>query len=218
MWWVLGGVLVVAAVGGFLFSRSSSPTENAKVVRPVSAVGPNGGVLVGDANAPVTITEFGDFQCPVCRELQQLWEPTVAQLIQQGKVKFEFVGLEYLDQGTTESLRSAAAGVCAADANKFIDYYNALYDGQSGTENSGFLTDDQLVTFGKTAGITDPTFASCVRSGRYKGWVTKNTDAASQRGVTGTPTVLLNGKVISNSVAADPQRLTDAVNQAAGQG
>jgi protein-disulfide isomerase len=57
-----------------------------------------------------------------------------------------------------------------------------------------------------------------VRSGKYKGWVTKNTDAASQRGVTGTPTVLLNGKVISNSVASDPQSLTDAVNQAAGQG
>jgi protein-disulfide isomerase len=48
--------------------------------------------------------------------------------------------------------------------------------------------------------------------------VTKTTDAASQRGVTGTPTVLVNDKVISNAVAADPARLTDAVNQAAGQG
>jgi protein-disulfide isomerase len=218
MWWVLGGVLAVAAVAGFLFSRSSSPTETAKVVKPASAVGPNGGVLVGDATAPVTITEFGDFQCPVCRELQQLWEPTLQSLIQQGKVKFEFVGLQFLDQGTTESLRSAAAGVCAADANKFIDFYNALYDGQARGENSGFLTNDQLVKFGTSVGITDPAFARCVRSGKYAGWVTKNTDTTSQRGVTSTPTVLLNGKQISNSVAADPQSLTDAVNQAAGQG
>jgi protein-disulfide isomerase len=218
MWWVLGGVLAVAAVGGFFLSRSSSAAEHAKVVKPASAVGPNRGVLVGDPNAPVTITEYGDFQCPVCRELHQLWQPTLEQLIQQGKVKFEFVGLEYLDQGTTESLRSAAAGVCAADAEKFTDYYNALYDGQARSENSGFLTNDQLVKFGTSAGITDPAFASCVRSGKYTGWVTRNTEAASQRGVTGTPTVLLNDKVISNSVAADPQRLTDAVNQAAGQG
>jgi protein-disulfide isomerase len=218
MWWVLGGVVVAAIVVGVLVQQSRSSTEHAKVVRPASAVGPNGGVLVGDANAPVTITEFGDFQCPVCRELHQLWEPTLEQLIQQGKVKFEFVGLEYLDQGTTESLRSAAGGVCAADANKFIDYYNALYDGQSPTENSGFLTDDQLLKFGQSAGIADSGFAQCVRSGKYKGLVTQNTDAASQRGVTGTPTVLLNGKEISNSVASDPQRLTDAVNQAAGQG
>jgi protein-disulfide isomerase len=218
MWWVLGGVLVVAVVAGFLFNRSSSTAENAKVVKPASAVGPNGGVLVGDPSAPVTITEFGDFQCPVCRELQQLWEPTLAQLIQQGKVKFEFVGLQFLDQGTTESLRSAGAGVCAADANKFLDFYNALYDGQSGEENSGFLTNDQLLKFGRSVGLTDPTFTNCVKAGRYTGLIAKNTDATTGRGITSTPTVLLNGKPISNSVAADPQRLTDAVNQAAGQG
>ena len=194
MWWVLGGVLVVAVVAGFLFNRSSSTAENAKVVKPASAVGPNGGVLVGDPSAPVTITEFGDFQCPVCRELQQLWEPTLAQLIQQGKVKFEFVGLQ------------------------FLDFYNALYDGQSREENSGFLTNDQLLKFGRSVGLTDSTFTNCVKSGRYTGLIAKNTDATTGRGITTTPTVLLNGKQISNSVAADPQRLTDAVNQAGGQG
>ena len=90
--------------------------------------------------------------------------------------------------------------------------------GWSRSENSGFLTDDQLLAFGQSAGVGDSGFTQCVRSGKYNGWVTKNTDAASQRGVTGTPTVLLNGKVISNSGASDPQSLTDAVNQAAGQG
>lgn len=218
MWWVVGAVIVAAVVVGVLVQRTRSGAEQAKVTHPASAVGPHGGAVVGDANAPVTITEYGDFQCPVCGELHQLWEPTLEQLIQQGKVKFEFVGLEYLDRGTTESLRSASAAVCAADAGKFLDYYNAIYNGQSRTENSGFLTNGQLQNFGRSVGITDPAFARCVSSGRYTGWVTKNTDAASQRGVTGTPTVLANGKVISNSVAADPARLTDAVNQAAGQG
>jgi protein-disulfide isomerase len=217
MWWAVGGVIVAAVVIGVLVQQSRSTTANAKVVKPASAVGPNGGVLVGDPNAPVTITEFGDFQCPVCRELQQLWEPTLQQLIQQGSVKFEFVGLQFLDQGTTESLRSAAAGVCAADANKFLDYYTALYNGQSREENSGFLTNAQLEKFGRSAGIEDSAFDRCVSSGRYIGWVGKNTDATTQRGITSTPTVLLNGKAINNSVAADPQRLTDAVNQAAGQ-
>jgi protein-disulfide isomerase len=218
MWWVVGAVIVVAVVVGVLVQRSRSATEQATVTHPTTAVGPHGGVLVGDNNAPVTITEYGDFQCPVCGELHQLWEPTLEQLIQQGKAKFEFVGLQYLDRGTTESLRSAAATVCAADAGKFLDYYNALYNGQSRMENSGFLTNEQLLSFGSSVGITDPAFARCVSSSRFTGWVTKNTDAASQRGVTSTPTVLANGKVISNSVAADPARLTDAVTQAAGQG
>ena len=203
----------MAVVSGFLWNRSQSDTEQATVTRPASAVGPNGGALVGDANAPVTITEFGDFQCPVCGELHQLWEPTLEQLIQQGKVKFEFVGLEFLDQGTTESLRSAAAAVCAADAGKFTEYYNALYNQQSRTENSGFLTNDRLQRFGSEVGITDPAFARCVSSGRFSGWVTKNTDTTSQKGITTTPTVLVNGKTISNSVAADPDRLTALVDQ-----
>ena len=212
-WWVVGAVIVAAVVVGVLVQRSRSATEQATVTRPASAVGPNGGVLVGDKNAPVTITEFGDFQCPVCGELHQLWEPTLEQLVQQGKVKFEFVGLEFLDRGTTESLRSAAAAVCAADAGKFTDYYNALYNQQSRTENSGFLTNDRLQRFGSEVGITDPAFARCVSSGRFTGWVTKNTDTTSQKGVTGTPTVLVNGKTISNAVAADPERLTALVDQ-----
>jgi protein-disulfide isomerase len=216
MWWVVGAVIVAAVVVGVLVQRSRSASEHATVTHPTGAVGPHGGVLVGDTHAPVTITEYGDFQCPVCGELHQLWEPTLEQLIQQGKVKFEFVGLEYLDRGTTESLRSAAAAVCAADAGKFLDYYNALYNGQARTENSGFLTNEQLLSFGSSVGITDPAFARCVSSGRFTGWVTKNTDAASQRGVTGTPTVLVNGKVINNADAADPGRLTALVGQAGG--
>lgn len=216
MWWVVGAVIVAAVVVGVLVQRGRSATEQATVTHPASTVGPHGGVLVGDKNAPVTITEYGDFQCPVCGQLHRLWEPTLEQLIQQGKVKFEFVGLEYLDQGTTESLRSAAAGTCAADAGKFLEYYNALYDQQSPTENSGFLTNGRLQSIGSGAGIADPAFARCVSAGRYDGWVRKNTDAASQRGVTGTPTVLVNNKVISNADAADPGRLNALVSQAGG--
>jgi protein-disulfide isomerase len=218
MWWVLGAVIVAAVVVGVLVQRSRSETEQAHVTRPASAVGPDGGALVGDANAPVTITEYGDFQCPVCARLHQAWGPTLDQLIQSGRVKFEFVGLAYLDQGTTESLRSAAAATCAADAGKFLPYQDILYNQQSPTENSGFLTDQRLVAFGRDAGITDNTFTRCVDSGRYEGWVGKNTDAASSSGVRGTPTVLIDGKVVGNMDAADPSRLTALVDQAGGGG
>ena len=213
-WWVLAAAVVVAVVVGVLVQRSRSQTESATVTHPTSAVGPNGGALVGDANAPVTITEYGDFQCPVCQRLHQLWGPTLDQLLQQGKVRFEFVALAYLDQGTTESERSAAASVCAADAGKFLEYHDVLYDKQSPRENSGYLTDTRLLAFGRDAGITDPTFTRCVRGGRYDGWVRTNTDAASKRGVTATPTVFVNGQEVSNATVADPARLTALVDQA----
>jgi protein-disulfide isomerase len=213
-WWVLIAVIAVAALVGVLVQRSRSGTEQATVTRPASAVGPNGGTLVGQADALVMITEYGDFQCPACAALHGAWQPTIEQLIQEGKVKFEFVGLEYLDQGTTESLRSASAATCAADAGKFLEYENVLYDKQSRAENSGYLTNERLLTFGTDAGITDPLFAKCVRAGRYDGWVRTNTDAASQRGVTSTPTVLVNGRVVRTDVVADPAQLTALVDQA----
>jgi protein-disulfide isomerase len=213
-WWVVAGVIVVAVVVGVLVQQSRSGTEQATVRRPASAVGTNGGSLVGQADAPVTITEYGDFQCPGCARLYQLWSPTIDQLVQQGRARFEFVALAFLDQGTTESLRSAAASVCAGDAGKFLEYENVLYMNQSSTENSGFLTDQRLVTFGNDAGITDPSFASCVRTGRFDGWVRRQTDAASRRGVTETPTVLINGRQVSSTAAADPAQLTALVDQA----
>ncbi len=217
-WWVLGGVLVVAFLAGFLWNRGQSETEQATVHRPTSTAGRNGGAIVGDANAPVTITEYGDFQCPVCAALHQAWGPTLDQLIQQGKVKFEFVGLGYLDGDGSESTRSAAAALCAADAGKFVEYYDVLYNQQSPVERSGFLTTDQLLKFGADVGITDPTFTKCVRDGRYDGWVRRTSDVASRKGVTGTPTVFVNGRQVNNAVVADPSRLTALVNQAAGQG
>jgi protein-disulfide isomerase len=213
---VLGGVIFAAVVAGVLVQRSRSETESATVTRPASTVGPNGGAMVGDPNAPVTITEYGDYQCPVCARLHEAWGPTLDQLIQEGKVKFEFVGLAYLDQGGTESLRSAGAATCAADADAFLPYHDALYENQSSTENSGFLTNQRLVGFGRDAGITDTTFTRCVDAGRYDGWVRKNTDAASSAGVRGTPTVLIDGKVVNNADAADPTRLTALVDQAGG--
>lgn len=213
-WWLVAAVVVVAVVVGVLVQQSRSGTEQATVRRPTSAVGPNGGSLVGEAGAPVTITEYGDFQCPVCARLHRLWSPTIDQLVQEGRARFEFVALAFLDQGTTESLRSAAASVCAADAGKFLEYENVLYDNQSSAENSGFLTNERLLTFGTDAGITDPSFATCVRGGRFDGWVRQQTDAASRRGVTGTPTVLINGRQISNAAAADPAQLTALVDQA----
>jgi protein-disulfide isomerase len=213
-WWLLIAVVVVAAVVGVLVQRSRSGTEQATVTKPASAVGPNGGTLVEQASAPVTITEYGDFQCPGCAALYERWNTTLDQLIQQGRVKFEFVALAYLDRGTTESERSAAASVCAADAGKFLEYENLLYTKQSPSENSGYLTQQRLLLFGTDAGITDPQFANCVRIGRYDGWVRQNTDAASQRGVTSTPTVLVNGRQISTAVAADPMQLMSIVDQA----
>ena len=79
--------------------------------------------------------------------------------------------------------------------------FTALYDKQP-AEGSAGLTNDQLVQIGVGVGLTDSTFAQCVTSQKYANWVAHNTDAAASKNIQSTPTVLVNGKQIQNTVNA----------------
>ena len=114
-------------------------------------------------------------------------------------------------------MRAAAAAVCAGDQGKFFPYSDLLYTNQQG-ENSGFLTTDQLVEFGQDAGITGSkfdTFEQCVRSNRYDGYVRRQAENASKRGIHQTPTVFVNGRQLSNEQVFVPSVFEQAVADAA---
>jgi len=176
--------------------------------------------------------EYGDFQCPVCKMFHDQMNTTIQQLVSSGAIRFAFHPLNVIDShspGSTESLRAASASLCANDAGQFLNYYNLLYANQHG-ENSGFLTDNQLVKFGQEAGIAGRafnTFASCVQTNKYEGYVLKYVNIATQppTNVSGTPTIFLNGAQVqlpslanAAGTALDPQKLITAVQQAANAG
>ena len=229
-WAVVLVVVVVAGIVGVALQASRSKTENTKVVVPTATMGPNGSVIVGQPSAKVLLEEYGDFQCPICKLFHDSLEPTVQALINNGTIRFAFHPLNVIDShspGSTESLRAASASLCANDAGQFWNYYNLLYNHQSPTENSGYLTDNRLIAFGRQAGITGTAFnvfQRCVTTHTYEGYVLKYVDQASKppTNVTGTPTIFLNGKQINNAslanaagTAFDPQKLITAVQQAA---
>ena len=228
-WAVVVGVVIVAGVIGVALQASRSKTENTKVVTPTAAMGPNGSVIEGQPNAKVLMEEYGDFQCPVCKLFHDQMNTTIQQLVSTGAIRFAFHPLNVIDShspGSTESLRAASASLSANDAGQFWNYYNLLYNNQHG-ENTGFLTDDQLVKFGQEAGITGSaftTFEPCVKNHTYEGYVLKYVNKATQppTNVNSTPTIFLNGKQIqltslvnTAGTALDPQKLIAAVQQAA---
>ena len=95
----------------------------------------------GDANAPVTMIEFGDFQCPFCgRYATSAGLQVEEQYIKTGKVRFGFVNFAFLG---SESTWAAEAAECAADQNKYWEYHDKLYNSQSG-ENQGAFNKDNL--------------------------------------------------------------------------
>jgi protein-disulfide isomerase len=208
-WWVVIGVVVVAIVIGVVVQSNRSKSENTKVVAPKHALGPNDSEIEGASSAPVLVQEYADFQCPSCRAFHSTMAPTVAALVQTGKIRFAYTYFPFLGE---ESVQAAAAAVCAGDQGKFFPFADLLYD-QQRPENSGFLTTARLLAFGRQAGITGPaydSFEKCVKAKTYEGFVRRSADQASQRGVNATPTLFISGPHGKAVQMSDEQILTPA--------
>jgi protein-disulfide isomerase len=198
-------VLFAGAVGFGVYRAGAGTGE-----LPVGATA--AGITVGNPAAPATIDLYLDFQCPACAQYEQQAGVTIDQLVSSGQAKIVYHPVAYLNRfsSTQYSSRSSAAAGCAADAGVFPEFAELLYANQPPEGGAG-LPEEQLVALGTQAGA-GPDFGTCVQDGRYAGWARSVTDAASQAGITATPTVLVNGQEVARSVEA----LRSAVTAASG--
>ena len=183
------------------------------------------GVVLGKA-APVTVDLFEDFQCPHCLEFEQSAHADIAAKVKAGTIQARYHPMAFLDSssgGNHYSTRAANAALCASDINvdTFIKYHDILYGKDTSgkqvqpEEGSNGRTDTQLIGYARQAGITGnslTTFQSCVTGQLHKALVQAITDNASKRGVSGTPTVMVNGKKLGT---VDQANLDKAITEAA---
>jgi len=207
-WFWVVGFLVLAVVVGIGVQALRSP-GGGTLVRPAHALGPADGEVLGQASAPVTVEEYGDFQCPHCADFERTVGPTIRRLVDQRQIRFVYHPIAFLGP---ESVAAANAATCAGDQGTFWPYHDLLFQQQAPAENSGFLSIDQLLRFGQQVGVTDSRFTTCVTKGTYVPWVQDLTDQASQRGVNATPTILVNGTMAPDAITV--QGLVAAVNAA----
>ncbi len=204
-------VVLAGAIGYGIYITQRDSAAKSDYALPRGATTTNGGLPI--SNGTVTVDLYLDLMCPACKELETLAKAALRGYIAGGKVQVVLHPLNILDdksQGTRYSTRAAAALGCAADERKAFEYTDALYARQP-AENTPGLTNDQLVALGETAEIPATSeFAECVRSQQYADWVGHVTGQATERGISATPTVYVNGEKIDNSVAA----LTAAVQSA----
>jgi protein-disulfide isomerase/uncharacterized membrane protein YphA (DoxX/SURF4 family) len=170
------------------------------------------GVRVGNQQAPVLVDVYEDFQCPICNSLEQSGlTKDVDAKVKATTIKVNYHVMSFLDSlsnGNKYSSRAANAGYCAADQSPaaFQKFHDILYgknaDGQNNqpAENSSGRPDSQLIAWGKQAGITSADFSTCVTSNQHKDLVAAVTEAASKKGVNGTPTVFVDGKSVGGTV------------------
>lgn len=136
--------------------------------------------LRGDAKAPVTIVEFGDFQCVACVQFFATVEPQLKkELIDTGKANMAFKPLTFIDQFASkdragESWMAAQAAECAADQGKFWEMHDAIYQAElnevlakKNNENSGNLTKSFFVNTAVSLKLNSSQFTSCLDSQTY---------------------------------------------------
>ena len=209
LWTSIGAVLVLVVAGliGWSVYRSQ---KSGSFTAPPGANPPGTGIVLGEG--PVTIDLYEDYLCPVCKQFQQTSGPTVNQLISEGKAKVVFHPVAFLNRfSTTEySTRSSAAAGCAAKGGKFKEFTDALFERQP-AEGSAGLSNDELIDIGAGVGLNKDDFGSCVKDGTYKAWTEHVTDDASKAGVTGTPTIKVNGTAVQDRT---PAGITAAVEAA----
>lgn len=155
----------------------------------------------GDPNAPVTIIEFADFQCPFCGRFFAQTEPQInEQYIQSGKVRLGYFHFAFLGP---ESNWAAEAAECASDQDKFWEYHDKLYSSQSG-ENQGAFNKDNLKKLAEELKLDTNAFNECLDSGKYTQLVQDDSNFSSSIGVRSTPTFLINGQAV---IGAQPYEI-----------
>jgi protein-disulfide isomerase len=151
------------------------------------------------------VEEYGDYQCPACGQFERTVAAKIRELAAQGRIRFAYHPIAFLGP---ESVAAANAAVCAADQGRFWNFHEYAFAHQF-PENSGALTQEQLVAFGSATGTSGPEFETCVRDVTYEGWVSRLTDRAFESGVHSTPTVLVDGQPL-----ADPFQAVAAIEAA----
>ena len=164
-------------------------TEVSILLRPpVVRVNYDPARVKGDADAPITIVEFGDFQCPFCGRVQPLLKDVLAKY--KGKVKLAYRDFP-LSQIHPHAEMAAEASRCALAQGKFWEMHDAMFADQS-TLDKAALTETAA-----GLGLDQNSFESCLTSDKYKAVVQQDVQAGSEAGVNGTPTFFINGEFLS---------------------
>ena len=152
---------------------------------------------VGPTDAKVVVVEYGDFQCPGCKDFALKISPKIkADFVDKGLVRFAFRNMAFIGD---ESKLAAEAAECANEQGKFWEYYDKVYQNQGG-ENVGTFTVDSLTGWATELNLNASTFKSCLTAHKYRGKVAQETRTGEGKGIYSTPAVLINDKLVDPGI------------------
>lgn len=189
------GIASIAIIASFfVFDMLNSETELEIVDQQLGEENPqqitksvfldNGSPYIGEKNAPVTLVEFGDYQCFFCNKFfHETEEKILNNYVDSGKVKMIFKDFTIIGP---DSITAAHAAHCADDQGKFWQYHDTLYNNWTG-ENNGWASSENLLAFAKNVNLDIDEFTNCMLESRHKDVIQASNDDARTLGLTGTP-------------------------------
>jgi protein-disulfide isomerase len=216
-------LLVFAVIWPQIRSFSETPTA-APAVDEIATVGPVAlpnaeGLSLGDPNAPAIIDVFEDFQCPACKFFTESIETLVIEnLVATEKARYVFHNYPFLDGDSAgeggESDQAANASMCANEQGKFWEMHHAIYANWNG-EHQGAFSDPRLQVMAESIGLDMNAFNECFSANKYEADIQADLDLGEEMGVSGTPTVFVNGdRVGQPGKIATYEEIAQAVEQA----
>ena len=158
---------------------------------------------IGPADAPITIVEFGDFQCPFCK---RFFDQTLQPLLKAYPDKIRFVWRHLpLTSIHSEAFPAAEASMCANEQNAFWQYHDKIF------ENQDKLGRELYIQIASDLGLDIAAFEDCLNTEKYKEAVQEDLDFATSLGANSTPTFFINGLAL---VGAQPlSTFTSVIDQ-----
>lgn len=208
---VIAGLLIALGIyvsnnGLSLPQKAEEGTPAGVVATPTLQAGPieveiSGEPTLGGDNAPVTIIEFTEYQCPYCKLYADETFPQIKEnYIDTGKVKY--VIRDFPLPFHANAQKAAEAANCAYDQGKYFEYHDKLFEGQEVWSEKG--NDDAIATFkgyAKDLGLKTNEFNKCLDNEQKKAEIDQDLSDGQNYGISGTPSFFVNGYLL---VGAQP--------------
>tara|TARA_B110000438_G_scaffold286622_1_gene318034 strand:- start:87 stop:791 length:705 start_codon:yes stop_codon:yes gene_type:complete len=155
----------------------------------------NGSPILGDPNAPITLVEFGDYQCHYCNVFfESIEDDIIKNYVETGKVKMIFKDYNIIGP---DSVKASQGAHCANDQGLFWEYHDILYSNWTG-ENNGWASGTNLANFAQEVGLDTNEWSECMIQQKHSQTILNSNDDAKALELTGTPAFFVinsNGEV-----------------------
>ena len=179
--------IVIGIIGGLIVVMSTVDNTSSNELT-IQKLTENGSPIMGDPNAPITILEWGDYQCTFCYKFHQNTLDVInEEFIETGKVKVIFKDFPL---NGPDSKLAAEASYCAHDQDKYWEYHDQLYENWAG-ERTGWITRESLSEFAESINLEIVEFNKCLDENKYENKINSIYEFGNEIGIDATPSFLV---------------------------